>query len=211
MPPRKYETYLIYGPSLDGGLPFGPGSNKYSRVCRNSTNRIRYSSAIEIEANELRKLDETSKELKKEEERFIFHIRELNQYLSRADCKVGLQGFTDVDHIIPARLFTACDIFAKVVARRSWTPTTAYVEDIEGQVNVIKGMTVHVREILKIVIPWNATFRLLLTKLESPDMDQESQEAETIARDMHQQLTLFYESYVLGGATSEGDTPVDAQ
>lgn len=100
MPPRKYETYLIYGPSLDGGLPFGPGSNKYSRVCRNSTNRIRYSSAIEIEANELRKLDETSKELKKEEERFIFHIRELNQYLSRADCKVGLQGFTDVDHIV---------------------------------------------------------------------------------------------------------------
>lgn len=70
------------------------------------------------------------------------------------------------------------------------------MEDVEGQVNVIKGMTVHVREILKIVIPWNATFRLLLTKLESPDMDQESQEAETIARDMHQQLTLFYERYV---------------
>lgn len=100
MPPRKYETYLIYGPSLDGPLPFGPGSSKYSKICRNSANRIRYSSVIDIEADELRKLDETSKELKKEEEQFIFHIRELNRYLSRDDCKVGLQGFTDVDHIV---------------------------------------------------------------------------------------------------------------
>ena len=94
---------------------------------------------------------------------------------------------------IPQNLFTACSVLARVIARRRWTPTSACIKNVESQVGVMKGMTEHVREILGIVIPWNATFHRLLEMLKSPEAHENSQQSGAVVKEMHDQLTLFYE------------------
>ena len=55
---------------------------------------------LDMEASELRKLDGTFNELKREEETFIRYVRDLNEYLLRPDCSFGLQGFVNMDRIV---------------------------------------------------------------------------------------------------------------